>query len=84
MAFVKNLNGKAVVCEYEDGAQLVPEVGYIAAIAQEDVVLFYGATDDDGIIAIGSTANGSPVETLVEAKAAIAALGTLFLDGVAI
>lgn len=84
MAFVKNLNGKAVVCEYEDGAQLVPEAGYIAAIIQNDGILFYGATDDDGIIAIGSTANGSPVETLVEAKAAIATLGTLFLDGVAI
>ena len=84
MAFVKNLNGKAVVCEYEDGAQLVPAVGYIAAIVQNDGIQFYGATDEDGIIAIGSTANGSADETLTEAKAAIATLGTLFLDGAAI
>lgn len=84
MAFVKNLNGKAVECEYEDGAQLVPASGYIAAIVQNDGIQFYGATDDDGIIAIGSTANGSAVETLTEAKAAIATVGKLFLDGVAV
>jgi hypothetical protein len=84
MAFVKNLNGKAVECEYEDGAQLVPETGYIAAIVQNDGIQFYGASDDAGIIAIGSTANGSAVETLAEAKTAIATLGTLFLDGTAI
>lgn len=84
MAFVKNLNGKAVECEYEDGAQLVPASGYIAAIVQNDEIHFFGATDDAGIIAIGSTANGSEVETLTEAKAAIATIGKLFLDGVAV
>jgi len=84
MAFVKNLNGKAVECEYENGAQLVPESGYIAAIIQHDEIHFFGASDDAGVIAIGSTANGSSVETLVEAKTAIATLGTLFLDGTAI
>ena len=84
MAFVKNLNGKAVECEYEDGAQLVPASGYIAAIVQNDEIHFFGATDDAGIIAIGSTANGSEVETLTEAKAAIATIGKLFLDGAAV
>jgi hypothetical protein len=84
MAFVKNLNGKAVECEYEEGALLVPESGYIAAIIQSDEIHFYGATDDAGVIAIGSTANGNEVATLTEAKAAIATLGTLFLDGVAV
>jgi hypothetical protein len=84
MAFVKNLNGKAVECEYEDGALLVPATGYVAAIIMHDEVHFFGATDDAGVIAIGSTANGSEVATLTEAKAAIATLGTLFLDGAAI
>jgi hypothetical protein len=84
MAFVKNLNGKAVECEYEDGAQLVPASGYIAAIVQNGEIHFFGAADDAGVIAIGSTANGSAVETLTEAKAAIATLGKLFLDGVAV
>jgi len=82
MAFVKNLNGKAVECDYEDGALLVPASGYVAAIVMGGEIHFYGATDDAGVIAIGSTANGSEVATLTEAKAAIATLGTLFLDGV--
>ena len=84
MAFVKNLNGKAVECTYEDGALLVPENGYIAAIIMHGEVHFFGASDDAGIIAIGSTANGGEVATLAEAKTAIATLGTLFLDGVAV
>jgi len=63
---------------------LVPASGYVAAIVQSNEIHFFGAADDEGVIAIGSTANGSSVETLTEAKAAIATLGTLFLDGVAV
>jgi hypothetical protein len=84
MAFVKNSNGKAVECAYEDGALLVPDSGYVAAIIQHGDIHFFGASDDAGVIAIGSTANGSEVATLAEAKTAIATLGTLFLDGVAV
>ena len=84
MAFVKNLNGKVVECDYEDGALLVPASDYVAAIVHNGDIHFFGAADDAGIIAIGSTANGSTVETLAEAKTAIKAVGVLFLNGTAV
>lgn len=83
MAFVKNLNGKAVVATGEFEADLmVPAVGYIAAAVLDNQVLFFGSEDENGLIPIGSTVKGEEVTTVAEAKAAIKLVGCLFLNGV--
>jgi hypothetical protein len=82
MAFVKNLNGKAVIATGElEGDLMVPEAGYIAAAVLDNEILFFGASDEDGLLPIGSTINGSEVSTVAEAKAAIKTVGCLFLNG---
>jgi hypothetical protein len=83
MAFVKNLNGKAVIATGElEGDLMVPESGYIAAAVLNNEVLFFGATDENGLLPIGSTINGEEVATVTEAKSAIKTVGCLFLNGV--
>lgn len=81
MAFVKNLNGKAVIATGElEGDLMVPEVGYIAAAVLNNEILFFGSEDENGLIPIGSTINGEEVFTVAEAKAAIKTVGCLFLN----
>jgi hypothetical protein len=83
MAFVKNLNGKAVIATGElEGDLMVPEVGYIAAAVLDNEVLFFGASDENELLPIGSTINGEEVTTVAAAKAAIKTVGCLFLNGV--
>jgi hypothetical protein len=83
MAFVKNLSGKAVIATGElEGDLMVPEVGYIAAAVLNNEVLFFGASDENELLPIGSTVKGEEVATVAEAKTAIKAVGCLFLDGV--
>jgi len=82
MAFVKNLNGKAVIATGElEGDLMVPEVGYIAAAVLDNELLFFGASDENELLPIGSTIKGEEVTTVAEAKAEIKTVGRLFLNG---
>jgi len=78
MAYVKQLNGKAVPSTDTNDLK-IPEGIYIAAVCFMDEIRFYGAVNEDDLITIGKTLDPI-VETIADAKSTIDNIGCRFLN----